>query len=71
MDGPKPYKFIGFGDIYGPKPYRFIGFGDIYGPKVHNFIGFGWAVDRSRQTPTIDDLRHKKKPDITTTQSNF
>ncbi len=21
----KPYKFIGFGDIYGPKPYKFIG----------------------------------------------
>ena len=27
--GPKPYKFIGFGDIHGPKPYKFIGFGDI------------------------------------------
>ncbi len=26
--GPKPYKFIGFGDIYGPKPYKFIGLGD-------------------------------------------
>ncbi len=25
--GPKPYKFIGFGDIHGPKPYKFIGFG--------------------------------------------
>ncbi len=23
---PKPYKFIGFGDIHGPKPYKFIGF---------------------------------------------
>ncbi len=21
---PRPYKFIGFGDIYGPKPYKFI-----------------------------------------------
>ncbi len=20
--GPKPYKFIGFGDIHGPKPYK-------------------------------------------------
>ena len=30
---PKPYKFIGFSDIYGPKSYKFIGFGDIYGPK--------------------------------------
>jgi hypothetical protein len=26
---PKPYEFIGFGDIHGPKPYEFIGFGDI------------------------------------------
>ncbi len=29
--GPKPYKFIGFGDSHGPKPYKFIGFGDIHG----------------------------------------
>ncbi len=41
LEGPKPYTFIGFGDIYGPKPYKFIGFGDIYGPKPHKFIGFG------------------------------
>ena len=27
--GPKPYEFIGFGDIHGPKPYEFIGFGDM------------------------------------------
>ncbi len=32
-DGPKPYKFIGFGDMHGPKPYKFIGFGDMHGPK--------------------------------------
>ena len=38
--GPKPYKFIGFGDIYGPKPYKFIGFGDIHSPKPYKFIGF-------------------------------
>ncbi len=25
---PKPYIFIGFGDIYAPKPYISIGFGD-------------------------------------------
>ncbi len=31
--GPKPYEFIGFGDIHGPKPYKFIGFGDIHGPS--------------------------------------
>ena len=42
MSGPKPYKFIGFGDSYGPKPYKFIGFGDIYGPKPYKFIGFGY-----------------------------
>ena len=40
-DGPKPYKFIGFGDIHSPKPYKFIGFGDIHGPKPYKFIGFG------------------------------
>jgi hypothetical protein len=40
-DGPKPYKFIGFGDGYGPKPYKLIGFGDGYGPKPYKFIGFG------------------------------
>ena len=27
--GPKPYKFLGFGDIHGFKPYEFIGFGAI------------------------------------------
>jgi hypothetical protein len=21
LHGPKPYKFIGFGDLHGPKPY--------------------------------------------------
>ncbi len=26
--GPKPYEFMGFGDLHGPKPYEFIGFGD-------------------------------------------
>ena len=41
IDNPKPYKFIGFGDIHGPKPYKFIGFGDIHGPKPNKFIGFG------------------------------
>ncbi len=39
--GPKPYKFIGFGDIHGPKPCKFIGFGDIHGPEPYKFIGFG------------------------------
>ncbi len=39
--GPKPYGFIGFGDIHGPKPYKFIGFGDIRGPKPYKFRGFG------------------------------
>ncbi len=33
--GPKPYKLIGFGDIYGPKPYNFTGFGNLYGPKPY------------------------------------
>ncbi len=40
--GPKPYEFIGFGDIYGPKPYEFIRFGDIYmAPNPVNLQGFG------------------------------
>ncbi len=39
--GPKPYKFIGFGDFHGRKPYRFIRFGDLQGPKPYRFIGFG------------------------------
>ena len=39
--GPKPYKFIGFGDLHGPKPYKFIGFGDLHGPKPYKSIGFG------------------------------
>ncbi len=39
--GPKPYKFIGFGDVHGPKPYKFIGSGDVHGPKPYEFIGFG------------------------------
>ncbi len=29
IHGPKPYKFIGFGDIHSPKPYKFVWFGDI------------------------------------------
>ncbi len=37
---PKPYKFIGFGDIHGPRPYKLIGFGDVHGPKPYKFIGF-------------------------------
>ncbi len=38
IQGPKPYKFIGFGGIHGPKTYKFIGFGDIHGPKLYEFI---------------------------------
>ncbi len=41
IHGPTPYKFIGFGDIHGPKPYKFIGFGDTHGPRPYKFIGFG------------------------------
>ncbi len=39
--GPKPYEFIGFGDLHGPKPYEFIRFGDLHGPKPYEFIRFG------------------------------
>ncbi len=41
VHGPKPCKFIGFGDLHGPKPYKFTGFGDLHGPKPYKFIGFG------------------------------
>ena len=34
--GPKPYEFMGFGDIHGPKPYEFIGFGDENNSGGHN-----------------------------------
>ena len=38
---PKPYKFIGFGDLHVPKPYKFTGFGDLHVPGPYKFIGFG------------------------------
>ncbi len=41
IQGPNPYKFIGFGGIHGPKPYKFIWFGDIHSPKPYKFIGSG------------------------------
>ena len=47
VNRPKPYKFIGFGDIHVPKPYEFIGFGDIHGPKPYKFIGFGASIAQS------------------------
>ncbi len=42
--GPKPYKFIGFGDINGPKPYKFTVFGDINGPTPYKFTLFGIRI---------------------------
>ena len=36
-DGPKPYKFIGFGDSHGPKPYKFI----VFGPAAGGGLGDG------------------------------
>jgi hypothetical protein len=50
---PKPYQFIGFGDIYGPKPYTCIGFGDIYGPKPYKFIRFGDIHGQSNTTMSL------------------
>jgi hypothetical protein len=35
VNGPKPYKFIGLGDVNGPKPYKFIGVGNNYLGKSH------------------------------------
>jgi hypothetical protein len=39
MNGPKPYKFIGFGAVDVTKPCEFIWFGDSHGPKPCKFIG--------------------------------
>jgi hypothetical protein len=44
LNGPKPYKSIGFGNIQGSKPYKFIGFGVTQGSKPYEFIGL--ALDR-------------------------
>jgi hypothetical protein len=44
---PKPYEFIGFGDIRGPKAYEFIGFDDIHGPTPYEFIGFGASSQKT------------------------
>jgi hypothetical protein len=54
--GPKPYKFIGFGDIHGPKPYKFTGFGDIHGPKPYKLIGFGDIHGPERQKHEFFEL---------------
>ncbi len=71
--GPKPYKFIGFGDGYGPKPYKIIGFGDSYGPQPYKFIGIGDSYGPKpykfiiRGPPGgLRDLRHTKAKNIET-----
>jgi hypothetical protein len=51
LSGPRPYKFIGFGDIHGLRPYRFIGFGDIHGPRPYKFIRYARArADKAGST---------------------
>ncbi len=30
--------------MHGPKPYEFIGFGDIHGPKTYEFVDFWWSA---------------------------
>ncbi len=48
--GPKPYKFIGFGDIHGLKPFKFMGFGDICGVWGARALGVTGAL-RDPGTP--------------------
>ncbi len=52
---PKPYKFIGFGDIHGPKPYKFTGFGDMaIKPSNTNYKFVFWrfsAISRPSLAP--------------------
>ncbi len=59
---PKPYKFIGFGDIHGPKPYKFTGFGDIHGPKPYKFIGFGLLMLSPQTIPHPPPSRPQQTP---------
>ncbi len=64
---PKPYEFIGFGDIQCPKPCEFIGFGDTQGPKPYEFIRFGDShspkpyeiIGFSEAQQTISQLRRR------------
>ncbi len=51
--GPKPYKFIWFGEICGPKRLKFIGLGDIHGRSrfcsaALNNEWLGWGPDPNR-----------------------
>ncbi len=39
--------------IHGPKPYKFIGFGDIHGPNPYKCIWFGELPSRGREIPGI------------------
>jgi hypothetical protein len=67
IHGPKPYKFIGFGNIHGPKPYKFIWFGNIHGSKPCKFIGFG-NIHGSKPYKThvlktqVPDIIHARLP---------
>ncbi len=49
LGDPKPYEFIGFGDIHGPKSYKFIGFGEIRGLGAPGLQKNTWPLYDIRQ----------------------
>ncbi len=61
LDGPKPYKFIGLGDLHGSKPCKFIGFGDLHGPKAYESIRLETETKhRNADTAKIAWARERK-----------
>ncbi len=61
---PKPYEFIGVGDIHGPRLYEFIRFGDIHGPKPYTCIGFG-DIHGSKPSQGYSMLREIRETSFT------
>jgi hypothetical protein len=61
--GPKPYRFVGFGDMHGPKPYKFKGFGDMHGPKPYKFKGLICVCCALANSPTskAEDTKLRQK----------
>ncbi len=62
--GPKPYKFIGFGDIHGPTPYKFIGLGDIHGLWLVFNIAFRSLGGSRPPDPLVGGLPPPKPPAV-------
>jgi hypothetical protein len=63
---PKPYKFIGFGDLHGPKPYKFVtvmagggGVGGVeagFGGPVRSLRPLLWAYGPKNPSPRAPPL---------------